>query len=518
MNCIIPKVTDSKELSGKFVLTADTKITCDDLTQDLGKLLAEYLASATGFNLEVTQETENSGAIQLSVNGDNKADKQGFYNEEYYLRADGSGVKIQGQSAAGVARAIQTLRQLFPVEIFSQEQVDNIEWAIDGVEINDIPQFRWRGMHLDVARHFFSVEEVCRMIDLFAMHRFNVFHWHLTEDQGWRIEIKRYPKLTEIGSVRPYTMIGHYNDRPRKFDDTPYGGFYTQEDIKKVVAYAGRRHITVVPEIDMPGHMQAAITAYPELGNNLNTQLELRTFWGISQNILNVRESTIEFMQDVLAEVIDLFPSQFIHIGGDEALKKEWEDSREAQEKMQELGLKNEHELQCWFITRMKDFIHSKRRTLIGWDEIAEGGLADDVAVMCWRGLDVAYEAAKKKQYSVNSFQQYTYFDYYQADPAKSGVAIGGDLPTEKVFRFSPVPEGLSDDEKQYILGGQGQLWTEYIPTMERLEEQAFPRACALAEKLWNKQEDCCFVDFKNRLANHRQRLDLLKVNAHPLP
>ncbi len=518
MNSIIPKVTNSKEIEGKFVLTADSQIVCDELTHDLGSLLAEYLAPATGYDLSIVQDGNKAGDIQLSVTGNNQADDAGFFNEEYTIGIDSTDVKINSQSAAGIARAIQTLRQLLPVEIFSQNQVRNVEWAIDGVEITDRPQFRWRGMHLDVARHFYNVEEVCRMIDLFAIHRLNVFHWHLTEDQGWRIEIKKYPKLTEVGSRRPYTMVGHYNDSPRRFDDTPYGGFYTQDEIKKVVAYAAQRHITVVPEIDMPGHMQAAITAYPELGNNLGAQLELRTFWGISQNILNIRESTIEFMQDVLAEVIDLFPAKFIHIGGDEALKREWEDSREAQEKMLELGLKNEHELQRWFITRMKDFISSRGRTLIGWDEIAEGGLADGVAVMCWRGLKVAFEASKKRQYSVMSDNKYTYFDYYQADPETSDIAIGGDLPTEKVYRFRPIPEGMTEDEKQYILGGQGQLWTEYIPTMERLEEMAFPRACALAEKLWNKQEDCCYVDFKNRLDIHRQRLSHLKVNAHPLP
>jgi hexosaminidase len=518
MNVIIPKVTDSKKISGKFVLTAETVISCDKLTLDLGNLLSEYLAGATSYDLPVIQESQSPGAIQLSVNGDNQADENGFFNEEYNLVVNDSDIKIQSPSVAGVARAVQTLRQLLPVEIFSPKKVSNVEWSIAGIEINDKPQFRWRGMHLDVARHFFNVDEVCRMIELFAMHRFNVFHWHLTEDQGWRIEIKKYPKLTEVGSIRPCTLTGHLRDKPKQFDDTPYGGFYTQEEIKQVIDFAARRHITIVPEIDMPGHMQAAITAYPELGNNPNAQLELRTFWGISQHILNVRESTIEFMQDVLAEVIDLFPSKFIHIGGDEALKHEWEESREAQAKMLELDLKDEKELQRWFITRMKVFIQSKGRTLIGWDEIAEGGLTENVAVMCWRGLAIAYEAAKNKQYSVNSFAQYTYFDYYQADPEKSNLCIGGDLPTEKVYRYNPIPEGLKDDEKQFILGGQGQLWTEYIPNMKTLEAQAFPRACALAEKLWDKHEDCCFVDFKERLAIHRQRLDFLKVNAHQLP
>ena len=518
MNTIIPKVEKIKNIDGSFTLNEKSCIVCDELTMDLGALLSDYLATATGFSLKVVNTSATSSDIQLSVNGDNKADEQGFFNEEYSLNVNSLGVNIIGASVAGVARGIQSLRQLFPVEIFSTELISNIKWSIDSVEIFDKPKFRWRGMHLDVARHFLNVKEVCRLIDLFAMHRINILHWHLTEDQGWRIEIKKYPKLTEIGSIRKCTMVGHYSQSPKQFDNEPYGGFYTQEDIKEVVQYAARRHVIIVPEIDMPGHMQAAIAAYPELGNNPNAKLDLRPIWGISRNILNVEESTIKFMQDVLSEVIDLFPSKYIHVGGDEALKTEWEESRKAQDKMAELGLKSEDELQSWFIGRMNELISSKGRTLIGWDEIAEGGLVKDVAVMCWRGIEIAYEVAQKKQYLVNADNKQTYFDYYQADPKKSGVAIGGDLPTEKVYRFNPIPPNLPEEDEKYILGGQGQLWTEYMKNIERVEEMAFPRVCALSEKLWNSEDNCLYSDFLSRLKIHRERLNLLKVNAHPLP
>lgn len=369
-------------------------------------------------------------------------------------------------------------------------------------------------MHLDVCRHFFSVKEVCKFIDLIALHRFNIFHWHLTEDQGWRIEIKRYPKLTKIGSKRKCTLIGHESDRPRQFDNTTYSGFYTQEDIRFVVDYAAQRCITIVPEIDMPGHMQAVITAYPELGNYPERQLELRCHWGISQNILNLEPSTVTFMQNVLEELIQLFPSKFIHLGGDEALKHEWMESFKAQKRMAELGLKSEDELQSWFMKQMDDFLTSKGRKLIGWDEILEEGLASGAAVMSWRNADGGLKAAEAGHDAVMSVAEYTYFDSYQNEPVKNEpLAIGGMLPMEKVLEFNPIPDNLSEDKKNKILGGQGQLWTEYIANYKHLEYMAFPRVCALSEILWKNSNKILESEFKEHLNIHLQRLDALDVN-----
>ena len=323
-----------------------------------------------------------------------------------------TGVKISARAEAGAARGIQTLRQLFPPGIFSNEQVKTEAWIVPCLRITDQPEFKWRGMHLDVARHFFTVEEVERFIDLLALHKLNILHLHLTDDQGWRVEIQQYPKLTGIGSQRPCTLIGHEDERPRKYDSIPHAGFYTRNDILRLVEFAAVRHITIVPEIDMPGHMQAAITAYPELGNTDMT-LQVRCHWGISQNILNARESTIQFMKNVLDEIMELFPSRFIHIGGDEALKQEWSESREIQDKIQELGLKNENELQSWFIGQMNSHIQENGRRLIGWDELLEGGLVKNATVMNWRINQSGAEAANSGHDVVVSQHSHLYFNFY---------------------------------------------------------------------------------------------------------
>ena len=396
--------------------------------------------------------------------------------------------------------------------------VQDCPWELPEVHIEDAPRFRWRGQHLDVGRHFFSVEEVCKFIDLLALHRLNVCHLHLTEDQGWRIEIKKYPRLTEVGSIRESTLIGHFEDRPRRYDKTPYGGFYTQEDIKKIVDFAARRHITLVPEIDMPGHMVAAITAYPELGN-FNIQTRVRCHWGISQSVLNVEESTVDFMKDVLDEVMDLFPGRFIHVGGDEAPKFEWSESERAQERMAELGLKSEDELQSWFIRQMDAHITAAGRRLIGWDEILEGGLAKGATVMSWRGEVGGIEAINQGHDVVMAPYEKVYFDYYQAEPTdKEPLAIGGMTKLETVYGYEPIPKEISPDKRHLVLGAQGQLWTEYMSTMHHVEYMGFPRICALSEVLWMNPADKDYPDFLERLKAHRSRLRLLTVNAHPQP
>ncbi|MFC1761029.1 beta-N-acetylhexosaminidase [Planctomycetota bacterium] len=343
-----------------------------------------------------------------------------------------------------------------------------------------------------------------------------MFHWHLTEDQGWRIEIKKYPKLTEVGAWRKETLVGHARNKPHTFDSKRHGGFYTQDEIRDIVTYAKQRFVTVVPEIEMPGHAQAAIAAYPELGVT-GESLEVLTWWGVNPNILNVEESTIQFMQDVLIEVLDLFDSPFIHIGGDEAPKKQWEESERVQARMQALGLSDEHALQSWFIKRMDTFLAERDRRLIGWDEILEGGLAPGATVMSWRGQKGGIVAARAGHDVVMAANGYTYFDYYQSKAKTEPLAIGGYLPLEKVYGFDPVPPELSPTEAVHILGVQGQVWTEYIPTPSHAEYMAFPRVCALAEVAWTPVAAKNFAAFQKRLHRHMTRLQVLAVNARPL-
>lgn len=453
----------------------------------------------------------------LEQTGQAVPDAAGFVDEQYTCAVTADGVRLSAPNASGLARAIQTLRQLFPAAIFAATPQSG-PWELPCVRIADQPRFRWRGLHLDVCRHFFTIEEVRRFIELLALHRFNRLHLHLSEDQGWRIAINKYPRLTAVGSVRPCTVIGHESARPRQYDDTPYGGFYTQDELRELVAFAARRHIEIVPEIDMPGHMQAAIAAYPELGNT-GMALQPRCHWGISQHILNAEDSTVRFMQDVLAEVMAIFPSRFIHVGGDEADKHEWNESRRIQDRMRELGVPDEHALQSWFIRQMDAFITANGRRLIGWDEILEGGLASGATVMSWRGEEGGIEAARQGHDVVMAPYQYVYFDHYQAEPVKEEpLAIGGLTTTAHVYAYEPIPAGLSAEQHEHVLGAQGQLWTEYIGSVDYLEYMTYPRACALAEVLWLAPEQKCYADFYARLGSHRQRMAALGVHAHPRP
>jgi len=482
---------------------------------EVAELLAEYLRPATGFPFPVAQK--EGGAIHLQASGVAVPDAAGFVDESYRLDVDESGARLEAANATGLARGIQTLRQLLPSAIFATSR-QAADWTLPGVEIQDRPRFRWRGQHLDVGRHFFSVAEVCRFIDLLALHRLNICHLHLTEDQGWRIEIKKYPLLTKVGARRDCTLLGHESARPRRYDASPYGGYYTQDDIRQIVAFATRRHIMLVPEIDMPGHLVAAITAYPELGN-VKTQTRVRCHWGISQSVLNVEDSTVAFMKDVLSEVMELFPGRFIHIGGDEAPKFEWSESQRAQERMAKLKLKNEDELQSWFIRQMNAHVSAAGRRLIGWDEILEGGLSEGAAVMSWRGEAGGLAATAQNHDVVMTPCEWTYFDSYQSHPSKEEpLAIGGMNPTDHVYAYEPIPAAMSPDQRVHVLGSQGQLWTEYIADMSHLDYMGFPRICALAEVLWLEAEKKNYAGFLGRLRLHRDRLAAMGVNAHPRP
>jgi len=501
---------------GRFTLTGATVITTDAASRALGAMLADYLFPATGFRLAV-RSTTPAGAPAISIRLDSTLTALGA--EGYRLEAGPSGVAIRAARPAGAFYAIQTVRQLLPAAIFRQAQVPAAAWTIPAVSIEDYPRFGWRGMHLDAARHFMPKEFVKKFVDLLALHKFNRFHWHLTEDQGWRIAIRQYPRLTQVGAWRRQTIVGRPDRDSTKwrFDGQPHGGFYTQDDVAELVAYAHARFVTLVPEIEMPGHSQAAIAAYPELGNTRDT-VPVWTAWGVDENIVNPSDATIRFEQNVLTEVMALFPGRWIHIGGDEAPKAQWKVSPLAQARIKELGLKDEDELQSYFTRQMDAFLTAHGRTLVGWDEILEGGLAPNAVVMSWRGIEGGIVAARAGHDVVMAPGSHTYFDHYQsADTAAEPLAIGGFLPLDTVYAYEPIPAALTPEEARHVLGAQGQLWSEYIPDAKRAEYMAFPRACALAEVLWTPREQKDYADFLRRLAPHLERLAVLDVNYHPL-
>ena len=456
------------------------------------EFLASYVKAQTGIELQVQAGEGGKGGIvlQLGLANDNP--------EAYQLKVDASQVVISSPSEAGVFYGIQTLRKAVDVA-----EGSNVE--LPAVEINDQPRFGYRGMMLDVGRHFFSMDEIKTYIDMMALHNINRFHWHLSEDQGWRIEIKKYPKLTEIGSMRKETVIGHNSG---KYDGKPYGGFYTQEQAKEIVAYAAERYITVIPEIDLPGHMQAALAAYPELGCT-GGPYEVWTQWGVSDNVLCAgNDQTIQFIKDVLAEIVEIFPSEYIHVGGDECPKDKWKTCPKCQARIKALGLKSdnkhtkEERLQSYVIHEAEEFLNSKGRKMIGWDETLEGGLAPNATVMSWRGEAGGIEAAKQHHDVVMTPNTYLYFDYYQSkDTETEPMAIGGYLPIERVYSYEPMPKSLSPEEQKYIVGVQANLWTEYIPDFKQVQYMVLPRMAALCESQWCAPEKKNYEAFLQRVS-----------------
>lgn len=509
---VLPQPAIQTATEGVFVLRADTSIVSDKPNQQTANLLTQWLAPATGYTLKSKPGEGGDNTISLKLD----ATLTRLGNEGYLLDVTPQRVTIRAPQAAGVFYGVQTLRQLFPPAIFSPSGKANAAWELPAVHIEDQPRFGWRGAMLDVCRHFMPKEFVLQFIDALALHKLNTFHWHLTDDQGWRIEIKKYPRLTEIGAWRKQSRLGHERREPHGFDKQPHGGFYTQREIREVVEYARQRQITVVPEIEMPGHAQAAIAAYPELGVT-GEPLEVWTRWGINANIFNPNEKTILFMQDVLSEVIKLFPGTFVHVGGDEAIKDQWKASPQVQARLKELGLKDEHEGQSYFIRRMDKFLTAKGRRLIGWDEILEGGLAPGATVMSWRGVKGGISAAKSGHDVVMAPTTHTYLDYYQSQEPGELPAIGGHLPLETVYSFEPIPEELNADEARHVLGAQAQIWTEYLPTPGHVEYMAFPRLIALSEVTWSPKGRKDYPDFLVRLGVHEERLQLLNVNFRPM-
>lgn len=509
---IVPQPVRVDRRAGAFTLTASTTIVTDTAARTQARQLASMLGPATGFDLAVrTGPAPRTPHIALRVD---RALVKTLGDEGYRLAVTPRAVTIRAAAPAGIFYGMQTLRQLLPSDVFREGAVQR-RWQIPAVSIEDTPRFAWRGMHLDVSRHFQPTEFVKKYIDLLAIHKMNRFHWHLTDDQGWRIEIKRYPKLTDVGAWRKQTLIGPYRTtpRPEHFDGRPHGGFYTQDDIREIVAYAAARFVTIVPEIEMPGHAQAVIAAYPELGS-IDEPVEVRTTWAVSPHILNPTPETVTFMQNVLAEVIELFPGTWIHIGGDEADKTQWKANPNIQARMKTLDLRDEHELQSWFIRQMDAFLTARKRRLIGWDEILEGGLADNATVMAWRGVEHAVTAARMGRDAVLAPTSHTYFDYYQSqDKVNEPLAIGGFLPLERVYGWEPMPPALEPGFRKHILGVQGQVWTEYLPNPKAVEYMAFPRASALSEVAWSPTDRRNLEDFLARLPAHLERLRILDVN-----
>ncbi|MBV1924946.1 MAG: beta-N-acetylhexosaminidase [Dokdonia sp.] len=510
---VIPKPLELTMESGRFLIDDDISIQGPDLLINEMTFLNDILKNNTGKSAQLLSDgtlIETSKNIFLSLSPTMEGD------ESYSLQVGYDAIHIEGKTAQGVFHGIQTLRQLIPIAASSDGTFDNA-YTIPCVQIKDQPAFSYRGMHLDVGRHFFPVPFIKKYIDILSLHKMNTFHWHLTEDQGWRIEIKKYPKLTSVGSQRKETIL-EKNFNPFIGDSIPYGGFYTQEEIKEVVAYAAQRHITIIPEIELPGHSLAAIAAYPSLGNT-STLHEVGTRWGVYDAIYAPSEETFSFLEDVLTEVIALFPSKLIHIGGDEAPKKEWNESAFAQEVMKREDLKDAHELQSYFIQRIEKFLNSKGRNIIGWDEILEGGLAPNATVMSWRGTQGGIDAANQKHNVIMTPGSHCYFDHYQVDKdlqKDEPLAIGGYTSVEKVYGYNPIPEELAEEQHRYILGAQGNVWTEYILTPEHVEYMVLPRLTALSEVLWTSNPQKNWPDFKDRLSSLKKRYDHLDYTYAP--
>ena len=466
------------------------------LLQRNAEFLSEYIQQATNYApktkaIAAGEQVKNAIVLGLDPSIANK--------EGYVLTTTPEGISINGQTENGVFYGIQTLRKSIPAE------AKEATILIPAGEIKDEPRFSYRGMHLDVGRHFFPKEFMKKYIDLLALHNMNTFHWHLTDDQGWRIEIKKYPKLTEIGSQRSRTVIGR---NTQEYDNTPYGGFFTQEEAKEIVKYAQERYITVIPEVDLPGHMLAALAAYPEMGCT-GGPYEVCPRWGIFEDVLCIgNDQTMQFLEDVMNEIIEIFPSKYVHIGGDEAPRTRWEKCPKCQARIKTEGLKAdknhtaEDRLQSYCMTRIEEFLNSKGRQIIGWDEILEGDVAPNATVMSWRGMEGGIKAAQLGHDVIMTPTSFCYFDYYQtADTKDEPLGIGGYVPIEKVYSLEPVPAVLTEEQSKHILGAQANLWTEYIHSSEHVEYMVLPRMAALAEVQWTQPEKKDFKDFTKRLA-----------------
>ena len=517
---VIPLPQKIEMLDGTFKLTAATHVYVDSGSRATAKFLTDGLHPATGYPLKTTTKYFGSAVVPGGILLTTKNADTNLGPEGYKLTVASNSVVIRAPTQAGLFYGIQTLFQLLPPEIFSSNLVSNVVWQVPCVQIEDWPRFKWRGFMLDVSRHFFTKSEVETVLDAMTLHKLNTFHWHLTDDQGWRIEIKKYPKLTQIGAWRSGVGFRLDPKSTTNYDAAGrYGGFYTQDDIREVVKYAAARHIMVVPEIEMPGHSMAALAAYPEFSSNAGITIPTDD-GGVLNGIYNpANPGTYEFLDDVLTEVFQLFPGKYVHIGGDEVPKDAWKNNADCKALMKQEGLKDQAELQSWFTRRMEKFVSAHGRTLIGWSEIVKGGIAQNAVVMDWIGG--ATEAAKAGHDVVMSPSHYAYFDFYQTpnfsnEPPAQNWA--GPLPLNKVFSFEPVPADLDPSLQAHILGAQGNLWTEKIPNLKHAEYMIFPRECAIAEIAWSAKDSRNWDDFLRRLQIQEQRFDELNINYRHAP
>jgi hexosaminidase len=428
------------------------------------------------------------------------------------------GILIRAKEPAGLFYGIQTLLQLLPEQIFSRTRIEGVEWKVPSVRITDYPRFGWRGLLVDPARHFIPVKDLKRYIDIMALHKYNSLQIHFTDDTGWRLEIKQYPELTQTGAWMDFSTIYKIDEVKEESGKRP-SGFYSQDDIRRIVKYAAERYIKILPEIEMPAHTGAAIISYPEIGlyPEKLSALPVLKRWNANERVLAPRPKTVEFMQNVLTEVMELFPNTYIHIGGDEANIEHWKNSEEMQAQIRELGLKDEEELHSWFIRQMDSFLTSHGRRLVGWDEILQGGLAPGATVMSWRGQQGGITAANAGHDVVMAPTSHTYFDYYQGPADKEPKAIGGDLPLAKAYEFEPIPKDIAAEKTKHVLGVQGQLWGEFISNTPHLEYMTYPRAAALAEIGWSPETPRDYEKFLVRLRCHLKRLDAAGINYRKL-
>ncbi|GAB3896754.1 glycoside hydrolase family 20 protein [Spirosoma agri] len=520
---IIPRPAQLEPRAGEFSISRTTIIGVSFAQADVKAIVdtfAHHISRSTGLTIPVrngNKLTLPENLIEFLSSTDTTLGAEG-----YRIDITDRLVTIEATGPKGFFYAVQTLYQLLPPTTLAASHpipaTNLTTLMIPACRIQDQPRYSYRGLHLDVGRHFFSVAYIKKYLDLMALHKFNTFHWHLTDDQGWRIEIKKYPKLTQIGSQRRETIVGHYDEYdPQVFDGKPYGGFYTQDEVREVVRYAASKYINVVPEIELPGHALAALAAYPELGCNA-TSYQVATKWGVFDDVFCPTEKTFSFLQDVLTEVIGLFPGKYIHIGGDECPKTVWRKSAFCQQLIKREGLKDENGLQRYFVNRIDKFVTSKGRRIIGWDEILEGNnpsirLSPNATVMSWRGIKGGIQAARQNHDVIMTPGQFCYLDHFQGDPAQEPTGFGGLLPLAMVYSYNPTPPELSPSEATHILGAQANVWTEYIKTSDQLEYMVWPRAAALAEVVWTPLSQKNYDDFTRRLPVHFERLAALNVN-----
>ena len=524
---IIPKPNQLIPQEGRFTLSKQVKVVtteCSPEVVEIADNFIDQIALTSGITLDhiLNESVANPPFIIFRTNKD-------IPSEGYKLSITKENVVITASQPSGFFYGVQTIYQLLPPAVYGNKVDKRADWSLPAVEITDSPRFSYRGMMLDVCRNFSSVEYVKKFIDMLAMHKMNTFHWHLTDDQGWRIEIKKYPELTNIGANRKETLVDYYyTNYPQIYDGQPTGGYYTQEEIKDIVAYAASKYITVIPEIEMPGHALSAIASYPHLSCTPDSVYDVPGTWGIFEEVYCPKEETFEFLEGVIDEVVELFPSPYIHVGGDECYKTAWKNCSECQALIKKLGLKDdttpspvdgklhtkEEKLQSYVITRMEKYINSKGKNIIGWDEILEGGLAPNATVMSWQGVEGGMNAAKQGHNAIMTPSPYMYLDYYQEDPETAPITIGGYVTLKMTYNYNPVEDSADELVKKHIIGVQGNAWTEYMQTDDRRDYQIFPKLTAISETAWTEDKNKNWTDYCKRLEEEYARMDILGVNA----